>query len=272
MRRLRHLRAWIPLYTFPNMVQTGIVFISPIIGVPPSLREILSYFTKQGFPVETVDIFERQDERSFWKVLGLTALPGAHGRRVAFANAYDEVRMFSRIYDAIRRLQDKGCERIVLGGMSGGFIFASRIVQYPLDEEIDGSQRIPAQAEVVGVFGVSPLLFYPSGVERLGAHPDRIPARIPVALVWGADDDIVPLGTLDNGLSLAKAHLHITIEVLRRSNFSAHKPVRHQFFGGKDFIGPLPNAFWHPQAEQAALQFVCDQIPALTDKKKRRSD
>lgn len=245
------------------MIKTGILFVSPIIGIPPSLRETFSPFIRRGFPVEFVDIFERPKEKSFWKVLGLTALPGAHARRVAFANAYNEVHMFSRMYDAIRRLQDRGCDKIILGGMSGGFIFSSRIAQVPLDNELDYNTWSAIQPLITGVFGISPLLFYPIGVECLGSRPDRIPSHTPVVLVWGEDDDIVPSSTMVYGQSLVQAYPHIIMKILRKSDFPEQKAMRHQFFGGKDFVGFLPNSFWHPQAEQVALQFICDNIPTL---------
>lgn len=245
------------------MGKVGIVFICPIIGLTRSLSETFSFFRKRGFPVEMVDIVHENEKRSFWKVLTLVALPGAHKRRIDFGNKYDESKLFIRVYESICRLQKGGYTRIVLGGMSGGFIFASRVAQLPHDDELEGGRWQSIHPNIVGVFGVSPLLFYPAGVQRRPANPERIPTHIPVILVWGQDDQIVPIGTIEYGFSLAQKYTNITSKVLRRSDFKEKRKIRHQFFGGKDFNGPLHNIFWHAAAEKVALETIANGIPIL---------
>src|SRR5438309_29251 len=112
----------------------GIVFVGPIVGFPPSLALTLDALAANGATVEGVDIFEGQRmKKSTWKILGLTALPRSHPRRITFANSYDEQRLFTIIRERIERLKVQGKKKIFLGGMSGGFIFAARMAEYPPD-------------------------------------------------------------------------------------------------------------------------------------------
>jgi pimeloyl-ACP methyl ester carboxylesterase len=241
----------------------GIVFVGPIIGMPPSLLDAFTPLTEQGVSIEGVDIFEGQTvQRNLRTVLGMTMLPGAHQRRVRFANAFDEALLFGHIRHRIERLKERGCKRLILGGMSGGFIFASRVVQSPSDPEIDTS-TVSSAHPVAGLFGISPLVFYPPEVTRIGADLSLVPSSVPTTLIWGDGDDIVPTGTLEHCERSAAQHNHISCRTIRGSQVGVKEGrVRHQFFGGRDFIGPLTNAFWNERAQRVAIE----ELKTLIDK------
>lgn len=233
----------------------GIVFVGPIIGMPPSLLGAFAPLVELGVAIEGVDIFDGQvAQRSVGTVLGMTVFPGAHKRRVRFANAFDEALLFAHVWQSIARLKSRGCTRVILGGMSGGFIFASRVAQSPRDPElgaVSGTSALP----IAGLFGISPLVFYPPEVTRLGADLELIPSNVPTVLIWGDGDDIVPGGTIEHCERIAQKHGHLRCRTILGPQVGV-KPgrVRHQFFGGKDFIGPLTNAFWNQQAERLAIE------------------
>ncbi|HUZ93209.1 MAG TPA: hypothetical protein VNG29_04405 [Candidatus Paceibacterota bacterium] len=221
----------------------AIVFISPIVGLPPSLLGSFNALAKRGIIIEGIDIFEGQHvAKSSWKILGLTALPGANARRIAFANAYDEPKFFTVLRERIAALKARGAGEIILGGMSGGFIFAARQIAESPD------------AAVKGLFGVSPLIFYPPGVFQKSADLEKIPAGMPVVLVWGDGDTIVPAGTVAYAERLAKDRANIRTRVIRGPEAGAKEgKLAHQFFGGKDFVGKMKNVFWNAAAEKIAL-------------------
>ncbi len=241
----------------------GIVFIGPIIGMPPSLLDTFAPLVERGLAIEGVDIFEGQTvRRSMRTVLGMTMLPGAHKRRVSFANAFDEALLFGHVRHRIERLKERGCTRLILGGMSGGFIFASRVVQSPSDPEIDSS-TVSSAHPIAGLFGISPLVFYPPGVTRLGADLALVPSSIPTTLIWGDGDDIVPVGTVEHCERIAQQYGHVRCRTIRGPQVGVKEGrVRHQFFGGRDFIGPLKNAFWNEQAQRLAVE----ELQTLVDK------
>src|SRR5258708_2478649 len=96
----------------------GIIFVSSIIGLSPSVISAFDVLKAKGVAIEGVDIFEGQNiEKGFWKILGLTALPGSHARRVKFANNFDENRLFEIISARIEKLKNQGKKNIILGGM-----------------------------------------------------------------------------------------------------------------------------------------------------------
>ncbi|HEY5955657.1 MAG TPA: hypothetical protein VIV60_03845 [Polyangiaceae bacterium] len=235
----------------------GIVFIGPIIGMPPSLLDAFAPLAERGLAIEGVDIFEGQAvRRNMRTVLGMTMLPGAHKRRVRFANAFDEALLFGHIRHRIERLKERGCKRLILGGMSGGFIFASRMVQSPCDPEIGSSNGLSV-LPIAGLFGISPLVFYPPEVTRIGADLALVPSSIPVALIWGDGDDIVPSGTIEHCERIARQCEHLQCRTIRGPHVGVKEGgVRHQFFGGRDFIGPLKNAFWNERAQRLAIEDV----------------
>lgn len=241
----------------------GIVFVGPIIGMPPSLLDAFAPLVERGLAIEGVDIFEgRTVRRSMRTVLGMTMLPGAHTRRVRFANTFDEALLFGHIRHRIERLKERGCSRLILGGMSGGFIFASRVAQSPSDPEIDSSHGSPA-LPIAGLFGISPLVFYPPGVTRLGADLTLVPSSVPTALIWGDGDDIVPVGTIEHCERIAQQYDHVHCRTIRGPQVGVKEGrVRHQFFGGRDFIGPLRNTFWNERAERLAIE----ELQALVDR------
>jgi pimeloyl-ACP methyl ester carboxylesterase len=241
----------------------GIVFVGPIIGMPPSLLDAFTPLTEQGVAFEGVDIFEGQTvQRNLRTVLGMTMLPGAHKRRVRFANAFDESLLFGHIRRRIERLKERGCKKLILGGMSGGFIFASRVVQSPSDPEIDSS-TVSSATPVAGLFGISPLVFYPPGVTRIGADLSLVPSSVPTTLIWGDGDDIVPSGTLENCEHVAQQYKHVHCRTIRGPEVGVKAGrVRHQFFGGRDFIGPLTNAFLNERAQSIAIE----ELRTLIDK------
>ncbi len=239
----------------------GILFISPIIGLPPSLISAFDALKMYGVEVEGVDIFEGQNiKKSLWKVLGLTALPGSHKRRVKFANNYNERRLFEIISSKIDNLKVRGRKKIIIGGMSGGFIFASRMAQVPPDHDI-APYATKAQPFIKGLFGISPLIFYPSEVHQESAHLELIPRHIPTTLIWGDADTIIPKGTIAHGQSIAEKKSHIRYRVIRGSEVNRKEgSVKHQFFGGRDFCKPLTNAYWDATAEQIALEEIHNLI------------
>jgi dienelactone hydrolase len=239
----------------------GIVFVGPIIGMPPSLLDAFAPLVEQGLAIEGVDIFEGQPvRRNMRTVLGMTMFPGAHKRRVRFANAFDEALLFGHIRHRIERLKERGRTRLILGGMSGGFIFASRMVQSPADPEL-GSSTV--SSPIAGLFGISPLVFYPPEVTRIGADLTLVPASVPTALLWGDGDNIVPDGTIEHCEKIAQQCQHLHCRTIRGSEVGVKEGrVRHQFFGGRDFIGPLTNAFWNQRAERLAIE----ELQALIDK------
>jgi pimeloyl-ACP methyl ester carboxylesterase len=241
----------------------GIVFVGPIIGMPPSLLQSFAPLTELGIAIEGVDIFEGQTvQRNMRTVLGMTMLPGAHKRRVRFANAFDEALLFGHIRQRIERLKERGRTRLIFGGMSGGFIFASRLVQSPPDAELDAS-TVSSAKSAAGLFGVSPLVFYPPEVTRLGADLALVPSGIPTTLIWGDGDDIVPDGTIEKCESVARQHPDLRCQTIRGPQVGVKEGrVKHQFFGGRDFIGPLKNAFWNERAERLAIE----EIRTLIDK------
>jgi len=241
----------------------GIVFVGPIIGMPPSLLDAFAPLTKLGIAIEGVDIFEGQTvRRNLRTVLGMTMLPGAHKRRVRFANAFDEALLFGNIRQRIERLKEGGRTRLILGGMSGGFIFASRMVQSPPDAELS-SNPAPFAYPIAGLFGISPLVFYPPGVTRLGADLALVPSNVPTVLIWGDGDDIVPSGTIEHCERLEQQGAHLHCQTIRGPQVGVKEGrVRHQFFGGRDFIGPLKNAFWNESAQRIAIE----KIQTLIDK------
>ncbi|MFH1246599.1 MAG: hypothetical protein V1489_02375, partial [Candidatus Liptonbacteria bacterium] len=60
-----------------NYGDVAILFISPIIGLAPSLMQAFDPLRKKGIEVHGVDIFEGQNiEKNLWKILSLTVLPG----------------------------------------------------------------------------------------------------------------------------------------------------------------------------------------------------
>jgi hypothetical protein len=244
-----------------SLARVGVVFVGPIIGLPPSLIAAFSVLRARGAGIEGVDIFEGQVvEKSFWKILGLTALPGSHARRVSFANRYDERRLFENIVLRIEALRAQGKTRIILGGMSGGFIFASRLAQVPPDEDT-APYAAGIQPSIKGIFGVSPFIFYPAEVLRDGAELERVPPRIPVSLVWGDADTVVPMGTVAYAERVARDHPHIVCRVIRGSEVGARDgTIRHQFFGGRDFVRPFTNAYWNPAAERIALGEIMNVV------------
>lgn len=241
----------------------GIVFVGPIIGMPPSLLDAFAPLAERGIAVEGVDIFEGQSvRRNMRTVLGMTMLPGSHERRVRFANAFDEALLFGHIRRRIERLNERGRTRIILGGMSGGFIFASRMVQSPSDPELDSSTVSSAHA-IAALFGISPLVFYPEGVTRLGADLELVPSSVPTALIWGDGDDIVPGGTIEHCERIARQYEHLHCRTIRGPQVGVKEGrLRHQFFGGRDFVGPLKNAFWNERAQG----LVIEELQALADK------
>jgi hypothetical protein len=241
----------------------GIVFVGPIIGMPPSLLGAFAPLAERGVAIEGVDIFEGQTvRRNMRTVLGMTMLPGAHKRRVRFANAFDEALLFGHIRRRIELLKQRGCTRIILGGMSGGFIFASRMVQSPPDPEL-GSSPVSSAHPIAALFGISPLVFYPPEVMRIGADLALVPSSVPVALIWGDGDDIVPSGTIEHCERIARQYEHLHCRTIDGPQVGVKEGrVKHQFFGGRDFIGPMKNAFWNEQAQRLAIE----ELRTLVDK------
>lgn len=236
----------------------GIVFVGPIIGITPSLLNTFKPIIDKGAALIGVDIFDDSYERkTFWKIIKLTMHPKARSNRIKFANAFPEHKVFDKIRDAINQLLLQGKKKIVLGGMSGGFIFAGRIVQSPPDQAVREHGVYELRHHVVGLFGISPLIFYPPGVERPDVSLKLIPAKIRTLLFFSDGDDIIPPGTRENAELMAKTHGHIKVRQLKRGEFSnKSKSIKHQYFGGRDFIRPLKNVFWHPEAEARTMDMV----------------
>lgn len=240
-----------------TLSDTGIIFISPIVGITNSLMDTLKPFEDLGIPVVEIDIFGDYEEKTFWKILKLTALPGSHSRRISFANSFPEHRVFDKIKKGADYLISKGRKNIVLGGMSGGFIFASRIAQEIPDNEIRNHEVQQIKNYVIGVFGISPLIFYPQGVFRQDTRLDHIPPRVRALLFFGDRDEIIPRGTIEYAEAASEIYHYIHVKVLKGSDFGDKVgSIHHQFFGGRDFVGPLKNVFWHPQAEKATLKMI----------------
>lgn len=245
----------------------GIVFIGPIVGLPASLISTFDTFKKRGIDVETVDIWEGQNiKKNLWNILRLTIFPGNHKRLVQFANNYNEHKLFEIILNKIDKLKTQGSEKIILGGMSGGFIFASRIVQISLDGDlVPHAQKI--QHFIKGLFGISPLVFYPPDVLQRSADLKFIPSHIPTILIWGDADTIIPKETITHSQEISKNHNNIKSFVIRGSDVGRKdRSIRHQFFGGRDFIRPLKNIFWNPKAETLAIDYIYDLIKSINPK------
>ncbi len=236
---------------------TGIIFIGPIIGVPPSLVATFDVLKNNGVKIETIDIFDVQNiKKGLWKILGLTLLPGSHKRRIKFANSYDEQKLFETIYNKINSLSEKGVRKIVLGGMSGGFVFAARMIQTLPDDDVN-PYISKTRSLIKGLFGISPIIFYPPEVSKRGADLNLIPTHIPTTLIWGDDDNIVPKGTILYGQKISQQRKHIKCRVLKGSEVGIKDgKLKHQFFGGKDFIKPLTNVYWNSKAERIALEEI----------------
>ncbi len=239
----------------------GIVFISPIIGMPDSLLDTFNPLVKQGMKIEGVDIWEGQNfKKSLWSILRLTILPGSNQKRINFANKYDEQVLFEKISEKIEKLKSKGIKKIILGGMSGGFIFASRLAQIPIEDELAKYASV-TQSLLKGVFGVSPLIFYPPDVKSSSANLKLIPSSIPVLLIWGDADTIIPKGTIEHAKDLSKDLKNLKSLIVRGSDVGLKDgTIRHQFFGGVDFVKPLKNVFWNKKAEDIVLENIQDFI------------
>ena len=235
------------------MKNTGIIFIGPIIGFSPSLNAVFNSLRGDGVLVEGIDIFEEQNlKKTSWKLLGLTALPGSHKRRVAFANNYNEPLLFGIIKERIEKLKAQGVKKIILGGMSGGFIFAARAAQDFHDPSIRG------------LIGISPLVFYPAEVFQKGVDLSAVPPHIPTLLIWGDSDSIVPEGTISYAERIAKHHPHVFTRVIRGSEAGVKDgKIKHQFFGGRDFTGKIKNAFWNEAAEKIAVRSIEDMVNSI---------
>ncbi len=236
---------------------TGIIFISPIIGITASLISIFDSLKNDGVDIEGVDIFENQNvSKGLLTILGLTFLPGNNARRIAFANRYNEHRLFEIISSKLDHLISRGKKKILIGGMSGGFIFAARMAQISPDSDI-APYALKARPFIRGVFGISPLIFYPKGVNQKGADLELIPPNLPTVLIWGDADTIIPEGTIAYSQNIAQQRKHIKNRIIRGSDVGLKDgTIRHQFFGGRDFVKPLKNIFWNASAERIALEEI----------------
>jgi len=234
-----------------DLSSIGIVFIGPIIGLTPSLMNTFRPLENQGASIIGVDIFgDDYEKKSFWKILKLTMLPGSHSRRISFANSFLEHKVFDKIESAIRQLVHQGKTKIILGGMSGGFTFAARVIQSPPDHEIEKHTVRKWKNYVTGLFGVSPLIFYPEGIHRPYTHLESIPSHVKTLLFFGDQDTVIPPGTREHAEDKTRTCSNIQVKSLGREEFGKKsKPIKHQFFGGKDFVGPLKNPFWYPEVE-----------------------
>lgn len=249
-----------------SMNDIGVIFVSPIVGLTTSLMDSFKPLIDRGVSVIGVDIFgEDYEKKTFWKIVKLTILPGAHSRRISFANSFPEHKIFDKIEDATRTLVDQGKNKIVLGGMSGGFVFAARVAQSPPDHEIRNHTVQELKHRIVGLFGISPLLFYPQGVHRPDVKLHQIPSRVQTILFFGNNDSFLPPGTIKHAKEATKMNKHIQVKTLIQKEFgNKSKPVRHQFFGGEDFVGPLKNMFWHPEAEALVLDKMYTFLQKIT--------
>ena len=241
-----------------NLSDIGIVFVGPIIGITPSLIAAFNPIIDKGASLIGVDIFDDSyEKKTFWKIIKLTMHPHAHSNRIKFANSFPEHKVFNKITAAIKQLIEQGKKKIVLGGMSGGFIFAGRVVQSPPDQEVLSHSVYELRHHIVGLFGISPLIFYPPGVHRPDVSLDLIPLNIRTLLFFSDGDDIIPPDTIEYAESMAKAYKHIKIRHLKCGEFSVKsKKIKHQYFGGRDFIGPIKNVFWHPEAEARTIDIT----------------
>lgn len=241
-----------------NLNDIGIVFVGPIIGITPSLINTFKPIIDKGASLIGVDIFDDSyEKKTFWKIIKLTMHPRAHANRIRFANAFPEHKVFDKIRDAINQLIQQGKNKIVLGGMSGGFVFVGRVLQSPPDQEILEHDVYDLRHHVIGLFGISPIIFYPPGVHRPDVSLDLIPFNIRTLLFFSDGDDIIPPGTMEYVESVAKAYPHIKSRYLKCEEFSnKSKSIKHQYFGGHDFVRPLKNVFWHPEAEACTINMT----------------
>lgn len=242
----------------------GIIFIGPIIGMPKSLIAAFDFLKENGAMVETVDVWDGQKlKKNLWRILRLTILPGSHKQRVKFANSYNEEVLFENIVNKIRSLKAHNKKKIILGGMSGGFVFASRLAQMPLHNDLTKYED-ELRPFIKGIFGVSPIIFYPAGVNRSSANLELIPSHIPTTLIWGDADYIIPEGTINHSHNISKKNGNIKNVVISGKEVG-HKngSIRHQFFGGEDFVKPLKNIFWNKKAEKMAIDHLHDLIKRI---------
>lgn len=240
-----------------NLKDVGVIFVSPIIGMTEGLIRAFDPLTERGASIIGVDIYgDDYEKKTFLKVLKLTILPGANPRIIKFANEFPEHKVFDKIATAILKFIEMK-KKIFIGGMSGGFIYAARIVQTPPDEEISTHNVLDFRKHVLGLFGISPLIFYPRQIHRPGVQLDCIPANIKTKLFFGDSDSIIPAGTIEYANKISQELEHIDTHNLR-SEFFKYKPnsIRHQFFGGSDFIWPLKNPFWRPEAESHVIRIL----------------
>jgi hypothetical protein len=235
----------------------GIVFVGPIVGLPPSLVRVFDPLRAAGVGFEGVDIFERQNfKKDAWTILGLTMFPGSHNRRIRFANNFNESPVFEMIREKIEALKTRGKTKIILAGMSGGFVFASRMAQVPLESEV-APFALPVSASIKGLCGVSPIVFYPPGVLRIGSNLALIPEHIPTVLIWGDGDHIIPRGTIEYCENVSRSRSNMLCRVIHGPEVGLKAgSVQHQFFGGRDFIGPLKNIHWDKKAENIAREEI----------------
>ena len=247
-----------------NYNNIGIVFIGPIIGLPPSLMSTFSMLKEYGVDIEGVDIWENQDlKKNLWNILRLTILPGSHKKRIHFANNFNEKKLFELILKKIDILKNKGKGKIILGGMSGGFIFASRIIEKPLTDEIPQYAH-KIQPLIKGLFGISPLIFYPLEVTKKSANLELIPKNIPTILIWGDNDIIIPKGTITLGEEISRKNTAIKSIIIHGPEVGMkNQSIKHQFFGGKDFIKPFSNIFWNEKAEKIASNHLNNLIKKI---------
>jgi hypothetical protein len=246
---------------FIGLENIGIVFVSPIVGLPPSLVSVFDPLGAAGVDFEGVDIFERQNfKKDAWTVLGLTMIPGSHKRRIRFANNFNESLVFEMMREKMEALRERGKTKIILAGMSGGFVFASRMAQVPLEKEI-APFAAAVSASIKALFGISPIVFYPPGVVQKGANLELIPLHIPTTLIWGDGDHIIPSGTIEycEGISHKKSNKQCRIIHGPEVGLKAGG-VKHQFFGDRDFIGPLKNVYWNKRAEHIAYEEIVKLI------------
>lgn len=241
--------------------EVGIIFVGPIIGVPESLDKTFDHLRNEGATVITIDIFNvLKKKKGLLQILGLTLLPGSHKRRVSFANKYPEKKVFAEIFKIYKQLKEQGIDKIVLGGMSGGFIFASRLTQIPPDTEIDASTYSSMKEDIIGLIGISPIIYYPQEVKRKGADLKKIPENIKTQLFFGDSDTIVPEGTVNYAKKIATSKKNISTYIFMSDNFNQRGGIKHQYFGGDGYVGKLKNIFWHPEAEKENLKIIYHEL------------
>jgi len=248
----------------------GMIFIGPIIGLPKSIVKTFDPFRKKGLRVECINIFENQHEKpGLLKILSLTVMPNSAQNRITFANTYNEEILFKNISSRIEKLISEGCKNIFLGGMSGGFIFVSRIAQFPQDKLAAKytSKYLPF---IKGIFGVSPLIFYPNQVSQIGANLSLIQKNIPALLIWGDSDQIIPTSTIPHCEKISLRFPNINCRVIKGTEVGKkNKTLKHQFFGGRDFVSFIKNIFWNKEAEKIALTEI--EYNLLDNKRNARS-